>query len=53
MYELKCTLDALLDIVENLTDAIINAIQPLLQAVLGKAVTATCASGVQVVGLCI
>ncbi|KAG2061852.1 hypothetical protein BDR06DRAFT_869102 [Suillus hirtellus] len=53
VYDLKCTLDDLLDIVENLTDAIINAIQPLLQAVLGKAVTATCASGVQVVGLCI
>ncbi|KAG2752423.1 hypothetical protein P692DRAFT_20724103 [Suillus brevipes Sb2] len=53
VYSLKCTLDDLLDIVENLTDAIVNAIQPLLQAVLGKAVTATCASGVQVVGLCI
>ncbi|KAG1864193.1 hypothetical protein DFJ58DRAFT_773014 [Suillus subalutaceus] len=53
VYDLKCTLDDLLDIVENLTDAIVNAIQPLLQAVLGKAVTATCASGVQVVGLCI
>ncbi|KAG0708872.1 hypothetical protein DFH29DRAFT_794713 [Suillus ampliporus] len=53
VYELKCALDDLLDIVENLTDAIINAIQPLLQAVLGKAVTATCASGVQVAGLCI
>ncbi|KAG1757557.1 hypothetical protein EDB19DRAFT_1622918 [Suillus lakei] len=53
VYDLKCTLDDLLDIVENLTDAIINAIQPLLQAVLGKAVTATCASGVQVAGLCI
>ncbi|KAG1870082.1 hypothetical protein F4604DRAFT_1904601 [Suillus subluteus] len=39
VYDLKCTLDDLLDIVENLTDAI---------AVLGKAVTATCASGVQV-----
>ncbi|KAG1783942.1 hypothetical protein EV702DRAFT_958652 [Suillus placidus] len=53
VYDLKCTLDDLLDIVENLTDAIVNAIQPLLQAVLGKAVTATCASGVQVIGLCI
>ncbi|KAG1750002.1 uncharacterized protein EDB91DRAFT_1046475 [Suillus paluster] len=53
VYDLKCILDDLLDIVENLSDAIINAIQPLLQAVLGKAVTATCASGVQVAGLCI
>ncbi|KAG2154859.1 hypothetical protein DEU56DRAFT_770828 [Suillus clintonianus] len=53
VYQLKCTLDDLLDIVENLTDAIINAIQPLLQAVLGSAVTATCASGVEVAGLCI
>lgn len=53
VYDLKCTLDDLLDIVENLTDAIVNAIQPLLQAVLGKAVTTTCASGVQVAGLCI
>lgn len=53
VYDLKCILDDLLDIVENLTDAIVNAIQPLLQAVLGKAVTTTCASGVQVVGLCV
>jgi len=53
MYEIKCILDDLLDAVENLSDATINAIQPLLQVVIGKAITATCRSGVQVAGLCI
>ncbi|OJA18704.1 hypothetical protein AZE42_01250 [Rhizopogon vesiculosus] len=53
VYEVKCILDDLLDTIENLSDATINAIQPLLQVVLRKAVTVICRSGAQVAGLCI
>ena len=37
IYAIKCLLDETLDVVENLTDAIINAIAPLLQGLIGDA----------------
>ena len=53
VYEIKCILDELLDAVENLTDAIINAISPLLQGVIGDASRTACNSGIAVAGLCL
>ncbi|KAH7930983.1 hypothetical protein BV22DRAFT_999234 [Leucogyrophana mollusca] len=53
VYDIKCVLDEILDTCENLTDATINALQPLLKTVIGQATTAACHSGVEVAGLCI
>ncbi|KAF9481420.1 hypothetical protein BDN70DRAFT_876400 [Pholiota conissans] len=53
IYDLKCLIDEILDVLEEFTDALINAIQPLLAALLGQTVTAACASGVELAGLCI
>lgn len=53
VYNLKCLIDGILDAIEDFTDATINALQPLLQALLGKAITTTCRSGVKLAGLCI
>lgn len=53
MYEIKCVLDKVLDAVENLTDAILNAIQPLLAPLIGQATDTACRSGLNLAGLCI
>ncbi|EKM61036.1 uncharacterized protein PHACADRAFT_134144 [Phanerochaete carnosa HHB-10118-sp] len=53
VYEIKCILDEVLDTVENLTDAIINAIKPLLQGLIGDASQTACNSGIQLAGLCV
>ncbi|KAF8807419.1 hypothetical protein BYT27DRAFT_7189500 [Phlegmacium glaucopus] len=53
VYTLKCLVDEILDAVEKFTDVAINALQPLLQALLGEMVTTTCRSGVKLAGLCI
>ncbi|TFY70364.1 hypothetical protein EVG20_g2632 [Dentipellis fragilis] len=53
VYEIKCILDDLLDATENLSDALINALQPLLRSVIAGYATAACRSGVVVAGLCI
>lgn len=53
VYNIKCLIDGILDATEDFTDATINALQPLLQALLGKAITTACKSGVKLLGLCI
>ncbi|KAH7911195.1 hypothetical protein BJ138DRAFT_1007091 [Hygrophoropsis aurantiaca] len=53
IYDIKCYIDEILNLVENLTDATINALQPVLQASLGSAIMASCRCGVKVLGLCI
>ena len=53
VYELKCLLDDALNAIENLTDALINGLQPLLQSLIGQASTTACRSGVILAGLCI
>lgn len=54
IYQLKCFVDAILDIVEDLTDATIKQIvQPLLVALLGSATASLCQPGVDVLGLCL
>ncbi|KAJ3539445.1 hypothetical protein NM688_g6358 [Phlebia brevispora] len=53
VYEIKCILDKVLDAVENLTDAILNAIQPLLAPLIGQATDTACRSGLQIAGLCL
>ncbi|KAI0655075.1 hypothetical protein C8Q70DRAFT_924100 [Cubamyces menziesii] len=53
VYQVKCILDETLDAVENLTDALLNALQPLLVDVIGQAVTAACSYGLQLESLCL
>ena len=53
VYEIKCILDEVMDAVENLTDAIINALEPLLQDIIQVASQTACASGLQILGLCV
>ena len=50
IYEIKCTLDEILNLTENLTDAIINA---LLRGVISQYNEAVCAPGIDVLGICI
>ncbi|KAI0361632.1 hypothetical protein OH77DRAFT_1417900 [Trametes cingulata] len=53
VYEIKCILDDVLDAVENLTDAIINALRPLIVALIGQATAAACNYGLQLGSLCL
>lgn len=54
IYQIKCFVDAILDIVEDLTDATIKELlQPLLVALLGSAKDSLCQPGVEILGLCI
>ncbi|THH16993.1 hypothetical protein EW146_g3730 [Bondarzewia mesenterica] len=54
VYEVKCILIDVLDAVENLTDAILNAIRPLLGPFIeGYSLTTSCKSGIQLSGLCL
>jgi hypothetical protein len=53
VYQIKCFVDELLDVVENFTDGTLNQLQPVLASLLGKAVSTTCNSGVHLLGLCI
>ena len=53
VYNIKCLIDGILDVVEDFTDATINELQPILQDLLGKAVSTTCRSGVEIAGLCV
>jgi len=46
VYELKCILDEVLDACENLTDAIINVLKPLLEPLIGKFLSTACNNGV-------
>ncbi|KAJ3535124.1 hypothetical protein NMY22_g6631 [Coprinellus aureogranulatus] len=46
VYEIKCILDDVLNAIENLTDALINGLQPLLAGLIGQASTTACRSGV-------
>jgi len=53
VYDMKCFLDDILNFCEDFLDATINDTQPLLRALLGSTPTATCTSGVTLLGLCI
>lgn len=46
VYEIKCILDLTLDACENLTDAVLNALAPLLKPLIGKFTTTACNNGV-------
>ncbi|KJA29227.1 hypothetical protein HYPSUDRAFT_50705 [Hypholoma sublateritium FD-334 SS-4] len=52
-YNIKCLLDGILNEVEDSTDGAINALQPLLAAILDGMVSKTCKSGAELAGLCI
>jgi len=49
IYEVKCTLDEILNLTENLTDAIINALRRLIL----EYNEAVCKPGIDVLGICI
>lgn len=51
VYATKCVLDDVLDMVEDSTDATINALGPLLQGIFGKPLPPC--DGAKLVGLCI
>ncbi|KAF9569604.1 hypothetical protein CPC08DRAFT_771957 [Agrocybe pediades] len=53
VYDVKCIIDALLDATEDMSDAIINSLGPVLQSLLGKASATVCRAGVEVAGLCV
>ncbi|KAF8872138.1 hypothetical protein CPB84DRAFT_1799908 [Gymnopilus junonius] len=53
IYQTKCLIDLILDVTEDLSDAIINALGPLLQGILGKATADVCRFGVEILGLCV
>ncbi len=53
VYDIKCILDETLDALENLTDAVINAIKPLLVSLIGDASKTACNSGIAIAGICI
>ncbi|KAI0669905.1 hypothetical protein C8Q78DRAFT_1079814 [Trametes maxima] len=53
VYEIKCILDEVLDAVENLTDAILNALKPLILELIGQATASACNSGLQLGSLCL
>ncbi|KZT02727.1 uncharacterized protein LAESUDRAFT_661393 [Laetiporus sulphureus 93-53] len=53
VYDIKCIIDEVLDATENLTDAIINDLVPLLRDLLGQATSTACEAGVEIVGLCL
>lgn len=53
VYDLKCLVDVVLNIVENTTDAILNALAPLLGGLLGHSSSTLCASGIKLLGLCL
>ncbi|KAI8995624.1 hypothetical protein BD414DRAFT_480074 [Trametes punicea] len=53
MYDAKCILDYVLDAVENVTDASLNALKPLLQTLIGQVVNAACKCGLQLGTICV
>jgi hypothetical protein len=53
VYDIKCILDDILNFCENVTDGIINDLQPALEALIGTASTMSCHPGVKLLGFCI
>jgi hypothetical protein len=53
VYEVKCIVDDLLDITENLTDGLLNALKPMLTGISGNAGDMTCSSQLKVLGFCV
>lgn len=52
MYEVKCLIEDTLDIIENLTDGLLNGIPDLLSGYLGQA-SNVCNSQIKLVGFCV
>lgn len=53
VYQIKCITDAIIDAIENLTDAIINSLMPLLQSLGIQATQVACDAGVEIAGFCV
>ncbi|KAI5124680.1 hypothetical protein M0805_004288 [Coniferiporia weirii] len=53
VYELKCIIDGVLDVVQNLTDGLLNTLAPLLLGLLGQTTTLICSPGFKVLGICL
>ncbi|KDR80125.1 hypothetical protein GALMADRAFT_265308 [Galerina marginata CBS 339.88] len=53
VYETKCIIIAILDLTEDLTDALTNFLGPALQALLGTPPPDKCKNGAVILGLCL
>lgn len=56
VYEIKCITDEILNVVENVTDGLLNPLKPLLlplYTALTLIVNKSCASGVSLIGICL
>jgi hypothetical protein len=53
MYDLKCLLDEVLDAVENISDALINVLRPILAGCSIDTLKVACNSGLSLLGICI
>ena len=50
---MKCVIDEMLDIVENVTDGLWNGLKPLLGGSSANANAMMCASGLKTLGFCV
>lgn len=56
VYQIKCIVDEVLDVTENVTDGVLNdleSILPMLKALDGQAAQTACAAGIEIVNICI
>lgn len=53
VYDVKCLVDELLDAIEDLSDAIVNVLQPSLQSLFPSLITAACNKTINLLGLCV
>ncbi|EJD03943.1 uncharacterized protein FOMMEDRAFT_155063 [Fomitiporia mediterranea MF3/22] len=53
VYELKCLIDETLDATENLTDGMLNALNPEMRELVGLANSLLCLPQIKVLGLCL
>lgn len=53
VYQIKCILDEILDSLEDLTDGLLNDLEPIFRPVIQQATDAACSSGLQLAGLCL
>lgn len=52
VFDIKCVLDDVLDALENLTDAALNSLSPLLEECIKDTLALYCGLGLDILGLC-
>lgn len=56
VYQVKCIVDQVLDVTEELTDGILNDLEdilPMIKALDGQAAQTACAAGIEILGICV